>query len=239
MNCFTTENYISGMKIFKSAFRYIVSESFLLSFLIVVLMLFPGCRKTVSESYPSGKTKAEMHYKGKKLDGTSVWWYENGTKQQEITYKDGLVDGKLSRWYAAGSKSLEEYYSAGLRNGRSRTWDELGNIFEEKNYTNDTLSGSYKMLYPTGMVKIRGSYLNGLFQGRWEYFDATGVKVGEGDFVKGSGKQQAYSRNGKITRSITYKNNLKDGPETWYAPDGRPIKEVMWKADKFVSMKQF
>ena len=227
------------MRISNSAIPKKPSGIFLCSIAVAFILLLPGCRKTVSESYTSGKIKAEMHYKGKKLDGISVWWYENGTKQQEITYKDGLVDGKLMRWYVTGTKSIEEIYSEGQRNGKSRTWDESGNISEEKNYDNDTLSGAYKMWYPTGIVKIQGKYFHGLFDGRWEYFDETGFKVGEGNFEKGNGKQQANSRNGKITREVTYKNNRKEGPETWYAADGKPLKEVIWKADKFILEKQF
>lgn len=237
---FTTNGKpFSKMRIYKSVIPIQPAGILFLITIMAAMFLFPGCRKTVSESYPSGKNKAEMNYKGKKLDGTSVWWYENGTKQQEIAYLDGLVDGKLTKWYATGIKSLEESYSGGQRNGKSRTWDELGNILEEKNYANDTLHGNYKMWHPSGMAKIQGAYFGGFYQGRWEYFDETGVRVGEGNFKKGSGKQLAYNRNGKIIRAVSYKNNSKDGPETWYAADGKPIKEILWNADKFVSEKQF
>lgn len=197
-----------------------------------------GCKRTVTDIYRSGKTKSEMQYIGKKLDGISVWWYENGTKQMEISYKNGIVDGKLTRWSVAGTKTLEEFYSRGLRNGKAITWNENSNRLEEKNYLNDTLDGKYVFWYPTGMVKIEGAYLRGLFHGRWEYFNETGLKVGEGNFEKGSGKQQAFSRNGKLNHEVTYRNNMKDGLETWFDTEGKSSRQVEWKAGKFVSEKQ-
>lgn len=206
---------------------------------IIACFFCTGCKRTVSDVYPSGKPKSEMNYIGNKLDGISVWWYENGNKQLEISYKNGLTEGKLTRWSASGTKTLEELYAKGLRNGKSTTWDENGNRIEEKNYTNDTLDGKYIFRYPTGMVKIEGVYLKGLFQGKWEYFNETGLKVGEGNFTKGSGKQQAFSRNGKLSHEVTYRNNEKDGPETWFDTEGKPTKQVVWKAGKFVSEKQF
>ncbi|MEI6747840.1 MAG: toxin-antitoxin system YwqK family antitoxin [Bacteroidales bacterium] len=215
-------------------------KSHLTVFIIIAMisgLLCAGCKRTVTDIYPSGKPKSAMQYIGKKLEGISVWYYENGNKQLEIYYKNGLTDGKLTRWSASGAKSLEEYYSKGLRNGKSSTWDEDGNSQEQKSFVNDTMDGKYILWYPTGMVKIEGYYFHGLYNGRWEYYNETGLKVGEGNFEKGSGKQQAFMRNGKLSHEVTYRNNLKDGPETWFTPEGKPEKQVLWKAGKFIEEK--
>jgi antitoxin component YwqK of YwqJK toxin-antitoxin module len=210
-------------------------------FLCIILisgLVLTGCKRTVTDIYPSGSIKSEMNYIGKKLDGISVWYYENGNKQLQISYENGLTEGKLIRWSATGTKSVEECYSKGHRNGKSITWDEAGNRMEEKNFVNDTLDGKYILWYPTGMVKIAGTYSQGLFNACWEYFNETGLKVGEGNFRNGNGKQQAISRNGKITHEVTYRNNVKNGPETWFNADGKPAKQVEWKEGKFISEKQ-
>jgi uncharacterized protein len=221
----------------KKVLKQSLSGVILAGFVLLIWLLFTGCRRTVTDIYPSGKPKSEMQYLGKKLDGLSVWYYENGNKQLEISYKNGVADGKLIRWLASGGKSLEENYSGGLRNGKSTGWDDRGNRIEEKNFVNDTMDGGYSLWYPSGMLKIKGEYAKGLFQGRWDYYNETGLKVGEGNFMKGSGKQNAFSRNGKPTHEITYRNNLKDGTETYFDAAGKPGKQVEWKAGKFVSEK--
>jgi antitoxin component YwqK of YwqJK toxin-antitoxin module len=202
-------------------------------------MFFAGCRRTVTDIFPSGKPRSEMQYLGKQLDGVSVWFYENGNKQLQISYKKGVTDGKLIRWSADGGKLLEEFYAVGLRNGKSTSWDNNGNRIEEKNFKDDTLSGGYSLWYPSGLLKIRGEYVKGLFQGRWEYFNETGLKVGEGNFIRGSGKQKAFNRKGKLAHEVTYRNNVKDGTETYFDAEGKPVKQVEWQHGKFISERNF
>jgi len=218
--------------------RIQTSCKFCISILLLAGLLCAGCKRTVTDIYPSGKPKSEMQYIGKKLDGMSIWYYESGNKQLEISYENGLANGKLIRWSAAGTKMLEENYIKGSRSGKSTTWDENGCRLEEKNFVNDTLDGKYFLWYPTGMVKIEGSYLRGMFHGRWDYYNETGLKVGEGNFNKGAGKQRAFSRDRKLTHEVTYWKNMKDGSETWFDASGKPAKHVEWKEGKFVSEKQ-
>jgi uncharacterized protein len=202
--------------------------------LILLALLATSCTKTQTDYYPNGQIMSVRHYSGKKLNGNSVWFFDNGAKQQEATYRKDKPEGLMTRWYANGSRQSEDHYMNGLKNGLSVGWDENGNKFEEKTYENDTLNGPYNYWYPSGIVKITGKFSKGLFDGKWEYFSEKGTKVGEGLYEKGAGKLKGLNPDGSLNRIVTYENNLKHGSEIVYNSDGTISETVVYDKGKVV-----
>ena len=71
--------------------------------------------------------------------------------------------------------------------------------------------------------------------GRWIYYNLNGEVVGTGNYVKGSGIQKAWYPNGSIMREINYVNNLKQGAEKWYSPDGELEKVIFYEEGVIVN----
>jgi len=203
-------------------------------FIAIAAFSFSSCRKTVKESYRSGKPMSEKQFIGKKLDGKFTLWYESGSIQQQALYRKDKLEGCMTRFYANGNKELEENFSNGLKNGKSLSWDQDGNLLEERNYTNDTLSGPYRMYYSSGVPKIEGHYSTGLYEGKWLYYSETGSKVGEGVFSKGSGILIGYDAQGHKIREVNYLKNRKNGKEIRFNPDGSIAETLYYESDKLL-----
>jgi antitoxin component YwqK of YwqJK toxin-antitoxin module len=149
-------------------------------------------------------------------------------------YRNDQLDGTMTRWYVSGVKETEENYRHGQKSGKSCTWDENGNLIEERNYLKDTLDGDYRLYYPTGIVNIEGKYRNGLYHGKWQYFAATGAKVGEGNFVDGTGLLVGLDNRGRKNHEVHYERNRKNGVEAEYNSDGSVKWSRMYMNDKLI-----
>ncbi len=201
-----------------------------LLFIISLLVVFVSCSKQTRKTYwENGNLKSELNYKNDKLDGKSTWYYENGKKEMEATYKDNVLNGPLLRWYKNGLPEVESYYEDGKLQGKAITYNDFGYIVLEENYRNDTLNGKYFKYYNDRTPQIDGEYVDGLFQGRWIYYDNRGKIVGMGEFDHGSGIQKAWWPNGELKREVSYVNNLKNGADKWYRPDGKLEKVIYFE----------
>jgi len=199
-----------------------------ISFTIILLLI--SCSNDTRKSYwENGNLKSELGYEDGKLNGKAVWYYENGEKEQEVYYKNNVLDGPLIRWYKNGHMETESYYQDGKLEGTAVTYEENGNKALEENYKNDTLSGKFYQWYRSGSIRVKGEYINGLYTGRWTYYN-NGNIVGIGNFENGNGIQKAWWPNGQLKREITYKNNLKNGPEKWYNAEGE-LEKVLYFED--------
>ncbi len=140
-----------------------------------------------------------------------------------------MLDGPLKRWYENGVPETESFYIDGKLNGLAVTYSSFGYKVLEENYRNDTLTGKYYKYYNDGAPQVAGEYLDGLFHGRWIYYSNHGKIVGMGEFDKGSGTQKAWWPDGQIKREVSYVNNLKNGAERWYGPDGKLEKVIYFE----------
>lgn len=196
---------------------------------ISFLCLFCSCTKVNKEFYSDGTLKSEISYHNGKMNGPAVWYWASGNKQVECTYQDDMLEGKVTRWFFNGNKQREDSYHENKRNGTCLVWDESGYQSVVENYLNDTLHGNYKEFHPNGEVMVEGAFNHGFWEGIWSYYDQRGILVGKGDFVHGNGQLKGFFWNGKIKREISYRNNLKNGPEIWYNQEGAKEKEILFE----------
>ncbi|MEI6765416.1 MAG: hypothetical protein WCM76_07220 [Bacteroidota bacterium] len=202
--------------------------------LLLLALLTVSCNRTKKEYYDDGALKSEITISHGLKNGMARWYWPNGVLQMECNYSDDKINGPFTRYFLSGKIELQENFTADKRNGTSICRDASGYKLIEQNYCNDSLDGAYREFYPDGTVKIDGQYKHGLYNGTWKYYDSSGILIGQGEFTLGSGIQRGMTRTGKTTRTIQYKNNLKDGEETWYNEDGSVEKVVVYREGKQV-----
>jgi antitoxin component YwqK of YwqJK toxin-antitoxin module len=211
-----------------------VNRLALIPVLIAAMLFLVGCRHTEVSYWPNGRIKSEIRYLGRKMHGTSTWWYETGLRQMEVNWRADRLEGVSTRWYPNGNAESVTAYSDGIRNGLSRTWDENGNRVSEEYYRNDTLHGTYTVWHPNGQIRISGFFDRGLFDSIWMYYDDRGLKIGVGRFDSGTGIQQEFEITGKLRHETPYRNNLKHGQERWFDANGNVTRIALYDNGQFI-----
>ncbi|MCF8235304.1 MAG: hypothetical protein K9G67_09280 [Bacteroidales bacterium] len=203
--------------------------------LIMTLFLF-SCNNIKKEYYEDGSLQSEVPYQNDQIHGRAVWYDQKGNKMMEAHYDQGKLNGSLIRYYENGNKEALEYYKHDLKDSISVNWNALGQKISEVFYKDDILHGSYKKWYENGQLQVEGQYHMGDFGGRWMYYDLTGNIVGIGDFKKGEGSQKGYYPDGTLKREISYVDNMKQGPEHHYNPQGEKVKTVIYDQGEVVEV---
>lgn len=200
-------------------------------------LLFSACKKTNLQYWENGTKKSEITFLNGKMDGKATWWYDSGTIQQSSYYKKDKLNGLSVRYYFNGKKQSEENYIDDKLNGLCTYYDENGVKLTEVNYKDGIKDGLCIQWHNNGQMKFKGYYLKDKFDKKWIYWNPIGMKVGEADFVNGTGTQMAYFYNGKKMREIHYINNQKDGIEKAWDIDGKLQFEKNYKAGKILNEK--
>ncbi len=201
------------------------------------LFLMAACSGVKTEKWPNGNIKSEISWHGGQRNGPAKYWYEDGTLQMECAYQNNLLDGRLSRYYQNGIKKEQQDYKNDTLNGPAFVWDRSGNLTIESNYAKGTYHGNYREFYPNRQIRIEGIYVKGIIDGQWLYFNESGQVIGKGNFNLGEGVQESfYPENGRIKSRTPYKNNVKEGTETEYAPDGRVLNVKIFSGGKLITV---
>ena len=196
-----------------------MSLRLIIGFSFAILAL-SSCNHLKTDSWPNGSVKSEIQMKGDLYEGPAKFWYSNGILQMECNYKNNKLEGKAVRYYQNGFKEEELTYSAGELNGINKCWDQRGNLVKECSYKNGKLNGPYHEWHGDNILSIDGQYKDGNIDGQWLYFDIYTKVIGEGRFINGTGIQKSFFENGKTKQITHYENNLKEGDEMLYNPDG-------------------
>jgi len=200
-------------------------------------ILATSCTKVVREFYPNGRLKSEIHYRFGKEHGMMTYYNKNyGGKSLEIKMKNGKKNGKLTRYFFNGNLETTAYYINDVIDGQERIYAMDGSLILETNYKLGVKDGPYFSWHTKGMPKEIGAFNNGNFHGNWEYYDERGCMVGEAKFDNGNGVQIAYTSHGELARKTNYENNLKNGEEIYYAPNGEVEKVFLFKDDKIIEI---
>lgn len=188
------------------------------------LLFLTACSGVKTEKWPNGNIKSEISWHSDQRNGPAKYWYEDGTLQMECNYQNNILNGRLSRYYQDGTKKEQQVYKNDTLDGPAFAWDRSGNLAIESNYVKGTYQGNYREFYPNRQIRIEGRYVKGIIDGQWLYFDESGQVIGKGNFHLGDGVQESfYPENGRIKIRTPYKNNVKEGTETEYSPDGRVL----------------
>jgi antitoxin component YwqK of YwqJK toxin-antitoxin module len=154
----------------------------------------------------------EIEMKKGKKHGKFIKRYFNNNLEIVAYYKEDQLDGVESHYYKNGICSLEMHYTKGKKNGTINSW------------------------YPNGVLKETGAFVNDLFDGEWENFDERGMLIGEGSFVKGTGKRSIYDIMGRLQTESNFVNNKKEGLETHYLSNGEIEKTYLFKEDRIIEI---
>ena len=204
--------------------------------LISSLLLFNACTKTQTDYYENGQIKSVIPYRMGKENGLAVYYNKNGWKELEVMMKNGKKNGQLTRYNFNAKPEAEETYIDDVLEGKQIIYDLMGDKILEANYVHGKKNGPYTTWHYKDMLREKGAFVDDLFDGDWEYYDDRGFNVGEASFKKGTGTQTAYDAHGNIMRVTHYVNNLKDGEELSYNPQGEVIKTVIYKEDRIISV---
>ena len=207
-------------KIFQNRVRIIL--------LLLTIFLTTSCNRPDKGYWENGNLKFILNKKGGHYNGVSTWFYSDGVKQHECYYVNDTLQGSSTRWYANGNLNSVENYKDNQLHGKVTEYDIDGKLASEVNYEHGMLQGTFREYYPMGQIKIEGSYINGKFNGKWIYYDQEGTITGMGEFKEGSGRQRAWYEDGTLKRVVPYVDNEKHGVETWYAPDGKIEKTLVY-----------
>lgn len=179
---------------------------------LVAMLMLVACDDGVKKDYwENGNIKLELRYENGKLNGESVWYTQKGQLAVKGNYKDDVLDGTYTRWHPNGKMASEEHYVNGKLDGEVKKWFDNGQLFQE------------------------GQYSEGMMDGQWFIFYPSGALAGKAEYKMGTGKQVCYEESGYKCLEVPYVDNLKQGREIYYNPDGRITKIVEYEKGKVVS----
>ena len=205
--------------------------------LLCTLFLIASCTKVKREYHNNGKLKSETHYRCGKETGTTVYyhfWYP--TKTMEIEMKKGKKHGKFIKRYFNNNVESIAYYKKDLLDGVETYYYKSGQMSMQTHYTMGVKNGPVTTWHPDGVIQESGAFVNDLFDGNWENYDERGLLIGEGSFVKGTGKRMVYDHIGRLQTETNYVNNKKEGPEIHFLPSGEVEKTILFKEDRIIEI---
>ena len=204
---------------------------------LLSLFLFGACDDGVQKTYwENGNLKAELRYEGGKLNGESVWYTQRGKMATKAFYKNDTLEGRYQRFHQDGrTLEMECWYKHGERDSICRTYSVKGNLTSEDYYIASKLNGDSKKWYDNGQVFQEGQFVDGMMDGSWFVFYPSGALASKAEYKMGTGKQICYEESGYKCLEVPYVDNLKQGKEIYYNPDGRITKIVEYEKGKVVS----
>ena len=181
------------------------------------------------------------------IDGIHKTYYSDGTLKSEESRKDYLKDGTWKTFYPNGVLKDYINYKKDELHGSYKTYNDGGDLTGEETYKNGILNGPYqKFFYPSGStpkIQEKGEFKNGVQHGNWEYYNSISytiwysetrfkkvkrhVMINEGPFIDGKKNgiwtyhtysDCGYSGCNHKKESITYNNDIKNGPFTIDSP---------------------
>jgi antitoxin component YwqK of YwqJK toxin-antitoxin module len=113
-----------------------------LCYLLLVMVLFNGCRGDSIEYYEDEVKCVGIIIDGIK-EGEHICYYPNEKLNAILNYNKGLKDGRAKWYYNNGNIKLEVNYKSGLKEGESKHYYKNGNVDVEVNFVNDKKRGYY------------------------------------------------------------------------------------------------
>ena len=209
----------------------------LLLILLGAMLLFAGCIKVKKEYYHKGNLKSETHYRFGKETGTTTYYHKHyPTKTMEIEMKRGKRNGKFIQRYFDGRIEAVAFYKNDLLEGVETHYYLNGKPSFKAHYTKGMKNGAVITWFSNGMIRESGFFVNDMFDGEWENYDDRGLIVGEGSFVKGTGKRTSYDPFGRLLSETHFVNNKKEGLEIHYFPSGEVEKTFLFREDRIIEI---
>lgn len=204
---------------------------------IIVLTFATSCTKVEKSYYPNGRLESKIGYRSGKEHGKTIY-YNDYTQLPVLVVemRKGKKEGKLYRYFPYGQLKSEENYVNDLLDGAETIYDAKGYPLSETHFVKGVKNGSYTTWHDRNMIKEKGSFKDDKFDGEWEYYDERGFMVGEGSFENGTGFITAYDQLGNLQRRTHYVDNMKEGDDVFYQPNGEVEKVVTYNQDRIVEI---
>lgn len=167
-----------------------------------------------------GNKSSTSNYMNGELNGAYKVFYPNGKTKSEGNTLNGYYDGPYTEYYSNGNIKSTYTYNEGVINGLYKVYDRDGKLHYEYEYRKDEVI-AYTFFDKKGNVTKEARKKGGEFF--YEEYSPIGIKTTEGLYdIKGGkiGDWKYYSKNGILTASCTYKDNLLDGEYTTYHDSG-------------------
>ncbi len=104
--------------------------------------------------YGEDKKKIEEFYQDGKIEGKSIYWYDNGQMKFDLTLENG--NGKKIGWYRTGQKKYEVGFRDWKANGKYIELYKSGKKKFEVNYKSGKADGKFTEWEENGWIKSEG-----------------------------------------------------------------------------------
>ena len=144
--------------------------------------------------HENGKLWNESRYNSNtKLHGQTTIYYDNGQLKKTLNFNNGIVEGELKQYYKNGVVFEESSYKSGKKNGYCKKYYENGQLLSDANFVDDRI-----------------------YKGRCNWYFSNGQVRYKLKFNKeGIGKGKEFSRDGKSSKPIEMKQEIKDKKYIW------------------------
>jgi uncharacterized protein len=217
-----------------------------------------GRKQSIWYSYnQSGYLTDEEYFEGGENTGVQKSFNNKGKLVKVRTAKDGVdvkdtyydADGKVIRVVNLFNEKLVSYYNEFGFNylkcksennysaGEQVLYNPDNSIKEKRTVTNGEFEGDCKMYNDFGLLALEGAYINGSKYGLWKSYDDQGKLTREEIFYNGDTEDtlKNYYYNGKVDFVIEYSNDIKDGKQIRYAPNGDLMYQLHFDEGTLVS----
>ena len=191
----------------------------------------------VTVLYPDGKKKFTSDFKDDQRVGRSIEYGRNGRPSSEQMNADGKRNGPFTDWYTSGQKKMEGTYTSDNLTGKRTKWYESGVLSDEEfRDPQGRATGLWISYAPQGPKQSEMEYNKDLLV-RYRYFDVTGKVLSEGKRSKGRFEFTGYTPYGAKRMAGSYlSEGAKEGPWSWWYPDGTKQTEENLKAGELEGM---
>ncbi len=161
----------------------------------------------IKEYYPSGTLKSQRYYLGKKLHGSSTYFFEDGQVASKVWYVNGKKQGKCFQYYKNARIYSLQKYKDNLKQGSHKYFYEDGTLKSEFYYENDLLDKKATLFWESGHIKREMNFLKGKRQGFDKIFsyDQKPLFIGEYENDIPVGHHKSYDGRGVLREEVVYK----------------------------------
>lgn len=193
--------------------------------------------------FPNGNISQKRYFLNGTLQGQDVTYDTDGRIFSVDIYESGkllsyqeydtlgqpgqrhvfpLGNGELVKTSVNGAKVHIQNFVCGISDGQVINNYENGQVYTESMVEAGSYEGEFKSYFPDGTLSTVGSYEKDTPAGQWFWYHYNGNKDTEYTYENGmlNGLLVDYYLNGQIKSSCNYIDDEKDGPCTYYSPEG-------------------
>ncbi len=192
----------------------------------------------------NGKPYVESNYKYYKLNGVYIASNGDGSRNSISYYKNGRIDSNYIAWHPNGKIIAEGKYIEGNKTGAWKYYNYEGRIFETEQYVDGKLDGPDIQYNEQGAIEIESFYKKGELEDAVKYYgdnsqlmlvfyykaddlkgysyeDKTGKLLPMIPMANGTGKVEAFYRNGNKSVYMELNEGLVNGERIFYYSNGK------------------